>query len=76
MWGIKVHQAAISAGDRESGCTVHYVSEEIDRGAIIAQAEVVITPGDSADSLQQKVLAHEHELLVAVIKKLLVTNDQ
>ena len=76
MWGIKVHQAAISAGDCESGCTVHYVSEEIDRGAIIAQAKVVITPGDSADSLQQKVLAHEHELLVAVIKKLLVTNDQ
>ena len=71
MWGIKVHQAAISSGDRESGCTVHYVSEEIDSGAIIAQAKVEITADDSAESLQQKVLAHEHELLVSVISKLL-----
>jgi phosphoribosylglycinamide formyltransferase-1 len=71
MWGIKVHQAAISSGDQESGCTVHYVSEEIDGGAIIAQAHVAIEADDTADSLQQKVLAHEHKLLVGVIKKLL-----
>lgn len=76
MWGIKVHQAAISSGDRESGCTVHYVSEEIDSGAIIAQAKVAITSDDTAESLQQKVLAHEHKLLVSVIKKMLEIDNQ
>ena len=54
MWGIKVHQAAINSGDNESGCTVHYVSEEIDGGAIIAQAKVAIAADDTAESLQQK----------------------
>lgn len=72
MWGLKVHQAALDAGDSESGCTVHYVSEEIDGGAIIAQHAVAIAVDDSAESLQQKVLHFEHQLLVAVIAKLLV----
>lgn len=71
MWGLKVHQAALDAGDSESGCTVHYVSEEIDGGAIIAQQAVAISPDDSAESLQQKVLHFEHQLLVSVIAKLL-----
>lgn len=71
MWGIKVHQAAINSGDHESGCTVHYVSEEIDGGAIIAQAKVAIAADDTVESLQQKVLAHEHKLLVGVISNLL-----
>ncbi len=71
MWGLKVHQSALDAGDSESGCTVHYVSEEIDGGAIIAQHAVAIAADDSAESLQQKVLHFEHQLLVAVIAKLL-----
>lgn len=71
MWGLKVHQAALDAGDSESGCTVHYVSEEIDGGAIIAQQAVAISSDDSAESLQQKVLHFEHQLLVSVIAKLL-----
>lgn len=72
MWGLKVHQAALDAGDSESGCTVHYVSDEIDGGAIIAQQAVAIAPDDSAENLQQKVLHFEHQLLVSVIAKLLV----
>ena len=72
MWGLKVHQAALDAGDSESGCTVHYVSEEVDGGAIIAQHSVAITEDDTAESLQHKVLYFEHQLLVAVVAKLLV----
>lgn len=71
MWGLKVHQAAIAAGDTESGCSIHFVSEEVDGGAIIAQAKVAIDVDDTAESLQSKVLAFEHKLLVSVIQRLL-----
>lgn len=71
MWGLKVHQAAIDAGDTESGCSIHFVSEEVDGGAIIAQAKVAIDVDDTAESLQSKVLAFEHKLLVSVIQRLL-----
>jgi phosphoribosylglycinamide formyltransferase-1 len=50
---------------------VHYVSEEVDGGAIIAQHAVAITKVDTAESLQQKVLYFEHQLLVTVVAKLL-----
>lgn len=73
MWGLKVHQAAIDAGDTESGCSIHFVSEEVDGGAIIAQAKVAIDVDDTAESLQSKVLAFEHKLLVSVITKLLTS---
>ena len=71
MWGLKVHQAALDAGDSESGCTVHYVSEEVDGGAIIAQHLVAIAEDDTAERLQHKVLHFEHQLLVTVVAKLL-----
>jgi folate-dependent phosphoribosylglycinamide formyltransferase PurN len=50
-----------------TGCTVHYVDEGVDTGKIIAQREVPIQPGDTADSLQARIQAAEHELLPAVI---------
>ena len=62
MYGIRVHQAVIDAGVRITGVTVHFVDEEYDRGPIIAQAPVPVLPGDTPQSLAQRVLAVEHVL--------------
>lgn len=61
---------ALRAGVKETGCTVHYVTLEVDAGRIIEQARVAIEPGESADSLAEKVHAAEHRLLPAVIARL------
>ena len=62
MYGRRVHEAVIAAGERESGATVHQVDEAYDRGAIIAQERVPVEPGDTPDSLAARVLAAEHRL--------------
>lgn len=61
---------AFRAGVKETGCTVHYVTLEVDAGQIIAQARVPLEPGDTLESLAQKVHAAEHELLPRVIAEL------
>lgn len=61
---------AFRAGVKETGCTVHYVTLEVDAGEIIAQASVPLEPGDTLESLAQKVHAAEHELLPRVIAEL------
>lgn len=63
MYGRRVHEAVLAAGDRESGATVHLVSEEYDRGPVIAQASVPVIPGDTPEALAARVLAVEHRLL-------------
>jgi len=60
--GLDTHARAIAAGDSVSGCSVHLVTEEVDAGEVIAQAEVTILPGDDAASLEQRVLRAEHGL--------------
>jgi phosphoribosylglycinamide formyltransferase-1 len=60
--GLDTHARAIAAGDRQSGCSVHIVTEEVDAGEVVAQAEVPIEPGDTPHSLEQRVLAAEHAL--------------
>jgi phosphoribosylglycinamide formyltransferase-1 len=62
MYGQKVHAAVIAARATVSGPTVHFVDEEYDRGAIIAQSPVPVLPTDTADSLAARVLAEEHRL--------------
>jgi phosphoribosylglycinamide formyltransferase-1 len=54
--GIDTHERALEAGVRVHGCTVHFVSEELDAGAIIAQGVVPVHPGDDADTLAARVL--------------------
>lgn len=68
MYGIKVHEKAVEYGVKYSGCTVHFVDEGTDTGAIIAQRVVPVYPEDTADILQQRVLLQEHKLLPEVIK--------
>jgi phosphoribosylglycinamide formyltransferase/phosphoribosylglycinamide formyltransferase-1 len=67
MYGIRVHEAVLASGAAESGCTVHLVEEEYDRGMILVQARVPILPGDTAQLLASRVLEQEHRLLPAVV---------
>nr|WP_070959525.1 phosphoribosylglycinamide formyltransferase [Hyphomonas sp. Mor2] len=60
--GLNTHQRAIDAGDQEAGCSVHWVTEGVDEGAVIAQARVPILTGDTADDLAERVLREEHQL--------------
>lgn len=61
---------ALRAGVKETGCTVHYVTMEVDAGRIIEQARVSIEPGETLESLTEKVHAAEHGLLPAVVARL------
>jgi len=69
MYGIKVHQAVISAKVQESGCTVHLVTEEIDGGPILAQAKVCVMSDDSPEILAARVLAEEHKLFPKAVNE-------
>lgn len=69
-YGLKVHQAVIDYGAKISGCTVHFVNEVPDGGAIIAQRAVEVKTDDTAETLQQRILKEEHELLPYCVKKL------
>ncbi len=60
--GLDTHRRAIEAGDREAGCSVHYVTEGVDEGEVIAQARVPILPGDTPDRLAARILVEEHRL--------------
>lgn len=70
MYGINVHKAAIEKGVKFSGCTVHFVNDEVDGGAIIAQEIVEVNFQDTPESLQKKVLEKEHILLPKIVKYL------
>ena len=65
--GANAAAQALAAGDKITGCTVHYVDTGVDTGEIIAQREVPVEPGDTADTLQARIQAAEHELLPSVI---------
>lgn len=65
MYGLRVHQAVIEAGERESGCTVHYVDEGTDTGPVILQRRVPVQIGDTPEKLQQRVAIAEKEAIVA-----------
>ncbi len=70
FYGLKVHQAVLDYGAKVSGCTVHFVNEVPDGGAIIAQTAVEVKDGDTAESLQARILEEEHKLLPYCVKKL------
>jgi len=66
--GLHVQQKAIDAGVRISGCTVHFVTAELDAGPIIAQAAVPVLPDDTADTLAARILRQEHRLYPLVVR--------
>jgi phosphoribosylglycinamide formyltransferase 1 len=59
FFGHHVHEAVIAAGDKESGCTVHFANNEYDAGPIILQRKVPVQPGDDADTLADRVFEQE-----------------
>jgi len=65
--GLHAVEQALESGDDETGCTVHFVTEELDSGGIIKQQIVPILPGDTVDSLQRAIQQAEHYLLPLVI---------
>ncbi len=70
MYGLNVHKAVLEYGAKVSGCTVHFVNEIPDGGAIIAQRTVTVEDGDTPESLQARILKEEHILLPWCVKKL------
>jgi len=68
--GLDAWKQALAAGEKVTGCTVHYVDEKIDHGDIIAQREVAILPNDTAESLHARIQITEHELYPAVISEM------
>jgi len=65
--GLNVVERAMEAGEEVTGCTVHYVTEELDGGTIIAQQEVPILPDDTVESLTKAIQRMEYGLLPSVI---------
>ncbi len=68
MYGVKVHEAAVNYGVKVSGCTVHFVDENTDTGAIILQNVVNVYADDTPEELQRRVLQEEHKALPLAIK--------
>ena len=66
--GLDTHQRAIDAGDSEHGCSVHFVTEELDGGPVILQAKVPVFDGDDANTLAQRVHVQEHQIYPMVVK--------
>ncbi len=67
--GLHTHARALEAGDGEAGCTVHEVTPALDDGPIRGQGRVPILPGDDETSLSARVLAMEHRLYPAVVRR-------
>lgn len=71
MYGIRVHEAVIAAGDAESGCTVHRVTEEYDEGPAVLQRRCPVLPGDTPETLADRVLDLEAEAYPEALRLLL-----
>lgn len=67
--GLDTHRRALEAGDASSGCSVHLVTEELDAGEVLGQAEVPIEAGDTPALLEERVLAAEHRLYPKVLSE-------
>lgn len=71
MYGSKVHEAVLAAGETESGITIHYINEHYDEGTIILQAQCPVMEGDTPDTLASRVHQLEYEHYPQVIEQLL-----
>jgi phosphoribosylglycinamide formyltransferase-1 len=71
--GLDTHARALASGARRHGCTVHLVTETMDEGPILGQAEVPVLPGDTEAALAARVLAQEHILYPRVLKNFIET---
>lgn len=70
MFGRRVHEAVLAAGDTETGASVHFVTGDYDTGPLLAQRTVDVLPGDTADDIEAKVRAVERPLLIETLNAL------
>ncbi len=68
--GLDAQRQAIEYGVKVSGCTVHFVDEDLDHGAIILQKAIEVSGDDTTESLAAKILEHEHALYVEAVRKI------
>lgn len=68
--GLDVHERVLAACEKVSGCTVHYVNEDLDAGPIILQREVPVLDGDTPETLAARILEQEHQVYVEAVKRL------
>jgi len=68
LQGMQVHEAAVAAGVKVAGCTVHFVTGDIDAGPIIVQRAIPVHEGDTAESLSLRVLVEEHQAYAEAVK--------
>jgi phosphoribosylglycinamide formyltransferase-1 len=66
--GLQTHRRALAGGVKRHGCTVHFVTADLDQGPIVAQAAVPVLPGDSEESLAARVLQQEHVLFPRAVR--------
>ncbi|HKS12163.1 MAG TPA: phosphoribosylglycinamide formyltransferase [Pseudomonas sp.] len=66
--GLHTHRRALEAGDAEHGCSVHFVTEELDGGPLVVQAVVPVAPDDTAQSLAQRVHGQEHQIYPLAVR--------
>ncbi|MBI1274727.1 phosphoribosylglycinamide formyltransferase [bacterium] len=74
--GLHTHEAALKAGVKEHGCTVHLVTAELDSGPILAQASVPVLEGDTPETLAARVLEQEHRIYPEALKTLIETANR
>jgi formyltetrahydrofolate-dependent phosphoribosylglycinamide formyltransferase len=71
MYGMRVHEAVLGSDDTDSGCSVHFVNEQYDEGAVILQRRVPRLPGDTPEDLAKRVLEQEHIAYAEALAKLI-----
>lgn len=76
MYGDRVHAAVLEAGEKESGATVHLVTDNYDEGPILRQARVPVLEGDTVESLRARVQAVEPVLYIEALQELLKTGSK
>lgn len=81
MYGHHVHEAVLAAKEKESGATVHFVTEGVDAGPIILQGSVKVMPNDTPETLAERVLKVEHQIYPEAVRlfcegKIKVNNDR
>ncbi len=76
MFGAKVHKAVLDSGDKETGVTIHVVTDNYDQGPILAQLAIPVLEGDTVDTLSNRVLTVEHQIYVDTIKRIIAGDIQ
>ena len=74
--GLNVQQQAIDAGVKTSGCTVHFVNEDLDAGPIILQRVVEVKDGDTAETLAARILEEEHPAYVEAVRRIAASDPE